>query len=67
MPGTKIGGLKASKTNKERYGDEFYVMIGAAGGKMSKGGGFAANRELAKIAGRKGGRKSKRGKVNHEV
>lgn len=67
MPGTIAGGRKAAKTNKARYGGNFYEMIGAAGGKVSKGGGFAANRELAKIAGRKGGRKSKRGKVNHEV
>lgn len=62
MSGTKIGGLRASKTNKERYGDEFYVMIGTAGGKISRGGGFAANRELAKVAGRRGGLKSRRPK-----
>lgn len=62
MPGTIAGGRKAAQTNKERYGDEFYVMIGAAGGKVSRGGGFAANRELAKVAGRKGGQKSRRTK-----
>lgn len=62
MPGTKIGGQRAAATNKKRYGNEFYAMIGAAGGKMSRGGGFAANRELAKVAGRKGGIKSRRGK-----
>lgn len=60
MPGTRIGGLKAAKTNKERYGDEFYNMIGTAGGKKSRGGGFAANRYLAKVAGRKGGKVSSR-------
>lgn len=67
MPGTRAGGLKAAKTNKERYGDEFYNMIGAAGGKKSQGGGFAANRELAKVAGRKGGLKSRRRKQNAVV
>ena len=60
MPGTIAGGRKAAKTNKVRYGENFYEMIGAAGGKVSRGGGFAANRELAKIAGRKGGQRSRR-------
>lgn len=63
MPGTKAGGLKAAKTNKDRYGEDFYSMIGAAGGKISRGGGFAANRQLARIAGRKGGLKSRRRKT----
>lgn len=62
MPGTIAGGRKAAKTNKARYGENFYEMIGAAGGKTSRGGGFAANRELAKIAGRRGGLKSRRTK-----
>lgn len=63
MPGTIAGGRKAAKTNKARYGVNFYEMIGAAGGKTSRGGGFAANRELAKIAGRKGGLISRRRKA----
>jgi len=63
MPGTKIGGVHAAKTNKERHGEDFYVRIGAIGGKKSRGGGFAANPELARIAGRKGGSVSKRKKV----
>lgn len=67
MSGTTIGGKRAAATMKKRYGEDVYAILGAAGGKVSRGGGFAANRELAKIAGRKGGRKSKRGKVNHEV
>ena len=66
MPGTKAGGRKAARTNKSRYGDDFYVMIGTAGGKTSRGGGFAANRELAKAAGRKGGLKSRRKKSNDQ-
>jgi general stress protein YciG len=62
MPGTRKGGEKAAQTNKNRYGKEFYVRIGALGGKISRGGGFAANPELAREAGRKGGLKSRKTK-----
>ena len=55
MAGTVVGGKKAAQTNKERYDENFYKRIGALGGKKSRGGGFAANRELARIAGRRGG------------
>ena len=61
MAGTKAGGLKAAATNKAKYGREFYAQIGAKGGKLGRTGGFAANPELAKIAGAKGGRVSRRG------
>jgi general stress protein YciG len=60
MAGTRLGGQKAAATNKQRYGMNFYETIGRAGGKMSRNGGFAKNRELAKIAGRKGGQASRR-------
>lgn len=60
MSGTKIGGIKASLTNRHRYGDDFYKMIGQRGGRNGHTGGFAANPELAKIAGRKGGMISRR-------
>ncbi|MEX0934626.1 MAG: hypothetical protein WDZ42_02380 [Candidatus Saccharimonadales bacterium] len=63
MSGTKRGGLRAAQVNKERHGPHFYQEIGRLGGKKSRGGGFAANRELARIAGAKGGRKSRRGKA----
>lgn len=63
MAGTKFGGGRAAKTNKKRHGGDFYAKIGAMGGKKSRGGGFAANRDLARMAGAKGGRKSRRGKV----
>jgi hypothetical protein len=63
MAGTKKGGEMAAKTNKQRYGSDFYAKIGAKGGKKGTTGGFAANRELARIAGRKGGLKSRRTKV----
>jgi general stress protein YciG len=62
MSGTREGGVKAAETNKSRYGKNFYQKIGAVGGKKSTTGGFAANPELARIAGRKGGKKSKRRK-----
>lgn len=60
MSGTKAGGLKAARTNLERHGNGFYARIGAKGGQNGHTGGFAANHELAKIAGRKGGRISSR-------
>lgn len=61
MAGTKEGGRKAAITNKKKWGSDFYSEIGRMGGKNGHTGGFAANPELAKIAGAIGGRKSKRG------
>ena len=61
MAGTKAGGFKAAQTNKIKYGRDFYAEIGRKGGRNGHTGGFAANPELARIAGRKGGLKSKRG------
>ena len=62
MPGTAFGGLKAAKTNKERHGDDFYKKIGSKGGRApsTKPRGFAAHPELARLAGAKGGRISRR-------
>lgn len=60
MAGTKAGGKKAAATNIERHGKNFYREIGAKGGRNGHTGGFASNPELAKIAGAKGGRISKR-------
>ncbi len=62
MAGTVAGGKAAAATNKARHGDDFYSKIGAIGGKLGTTGGFAANKELAREAGRKGGLKSKRRK-----
>ena len=62
MAGTKTGGKAAANTNKAKYGADFYARIGAIGGKKGHTGGFAANRELARIAGAKGGRISRRTK-----
>lgn len=64
MAGTKIGGRRAAETNLKKYGKDFYKKIGSIGGKIGTTGGFHANRELARIAGRMGGLKSKRGKKN---
>jgi hypothetical protein len=64
MAGTALGGKKAAETNKQRYGSDFYKVQGAKGGKVGTTGGFYANRELARIAGRKGGLVSKRGKAS---
>lgn len=66
MAGTLEGGRKAAKTNKEKYGNDFYANIGRRGGRNGHTGGFAANPELARRAGQKGGRKSKRGPSKKE-
>jgi general stress protein YciG len=67
MAGTKAGGQKAAATNKNKYGKDFYAEIGRKGGRNGHTGGFAANPELAKIAGAKGGRISKRGKAKKDI
>ena len=69
MSGTQKGGLKAAKTNIKRHGKNYYAEIGRKGGKASGSGGFASMKvgrdgltgvQRAKIAGQKGGLKSKR-------
>lgn len=72
MSGTAAGGAKAAATNKAKYGKDFYKRIGRIGGSVcGTRGGFASNivgpdgltgPQRAKIAGRKGGLRSKRGK-----
>ena len=64
MSGTRVGGLKCAKTNKELHGEDFYVRIGKKGGSI-KGipKGFALmDKEKRQAAGRKGGAISRRGK-----
>ena len=63
MAGTKAGGMAAAATNKAKYGADFYKKIGADGGSKTGPKGFALNRELARTAGQKGGKISKRGKA----
>lgn len=71
MSGTIAGGRKASRTNLARHGKDFYSIIGAEGGRAGHTGGFAHDGrswfeklirkpKLAKTAGAKGGRKSRR-------
>ncbi len=68
MAGRPEGGIKAAKKNKELYGEDFYVRIGAIGGKKGRTGGFGSDkvgadgltgRERAQLAGAKGGRARK--------
>lgn len=60
MPGTHEGGVKAAATNKQRYGANFYDLIGRKGGSVKVPKGFSANPELASKAGKKGGKNSRR-------
>ena len=67
MVGTKAGSKKSAATNKLRHGEDFYKRIGQKGGQNGHTGGFAANPTLAIIAGRKGGRISRRGPAKKKV
>ena len=69
MAGTSMGGKAAAATNKLKHGPDFYVTIGAKGGKISKHGGFASTkigkdgltgRQRASTAGVLGGQTSRR-------
>lgn len=62
MAGSIDGGKQAAATNKAKYGEDYYVKIGAMGGKRPTTGGFFGDRELARRAGAMGGRASKRRK-----
>lgn len=59
MAGTVAGGKKAAAKNLQRDPD-FYAKIGRRGGQHGHTGGFAANPELARIAGARGGKISRR-------
>lgn len=61
MSGNLTGGRKASETNRRRYGEDFYKRIGAIGGRNGHTGGFTSNPALARVAGGKGGKRSKSG------
>jgi hypothetical protein len=77
MAGSIEGGRKAALTNKLKHGPDFYKRIGHLGGTSGKhNGGFASSKrgkdgltgsERAKIAGAKGGRKSRRGKAKNAI
>lgn len=66
MAGTTKGGKIAAKTNKKRYGKDFYAIQGAKGGRAGNTGGFyhmKATGQIDKVreAGRRGGSISRRG------
>lgn len=68
MTGTKIGGMKAARTNLLIHGKDFYKIIGKKGGQNGHTGGFASmNPERVKECGRKGGSISRRGKVKNKI
>lgn len=63
MAGTKAGGQRAKKTNLERHGKDYFADIGSKGGRVrGVKKGFAADPERARLAGIKGGARSRRGK-----
>ena len=64
MVGTHAGGLKAYLTNTKRE-PEFYKRIGRIGGSKTGIKGFALDPALARAAGAKGGRMSRRGPAKH--
>lgn len=66
MAGTREGGLKAAAKNKEQYGEDFYKRIGGQGGAISKGGLFQKDPEMASLAGRLGGLKSRKDGSNYQ-
>jgi hypothetical protein len=65
MAGTKQGGLNAAATNKAKFGDDYYVKLGAVGGKVKgQPKGFAAmDKDKVRAAGAKGGKISRRPKI----
>ena len=67
MSGTLAGGRKARDTNYKLHGKDFYRIIGRKGGRNGHTGGFAANPELARIAGAKGGKISRRGPAKDDI
>lgn len=64
MTQTKEGAILASRTNRTKYGSDYYSTIGRMGGLKKVKKGFAMmDVEKVRAAGRKGGTTSKRGKA----
>jgi uncharacterized protein len=59
MTPRQLAGLKAAAKTKQRLGDDFFKLMGQRGGKAQVSKGFGKNRELASIAGARGGRISR--------
>jgi general stress protein YciG len=58
---TPEGAKQAAQTNKELYGEDFYRIQGAKGGRVKNPNkGFGSDRKRASEAGRVGGLKSVR-------
>ncbi len=66
MAGNRSGGLQAAATKKATDPD-FYHRIGADGGRASNTGGFFGRPDLAREAGRRGGKIGKRGKIQRST
>lgn len=67
MPGTKLGGQRATATNKAKYGESFYKKIGSKGGQKTAEDGVvkgwaAMDREKHIKLSSKGGQISRRTK-----
>ena len=65
MAGTVAGGKKAAAKNLQNN-PNFYREIGRIGGRNGNTGGFAANPQLARIAGSKGANQPPQEKNNRE-
>lgn len=66
MSGNKEGGMKFATNIKQKYGEDYYQVIGSKGGKTihKTPRGFAAmSPEQRSLAGHKGGSISRRPKV----
>jgi hypothetical protein len=63
MSGTSEGGRK-TRDRLTAKDPDFYRKIGAKGGKNGRRTGFFLNRELARIAGKKGGLATARKRLN---
>lgn len=60
---TKTGGLKVAATIRRKYGDDYWVKLGAKGGIVKVPKGFAImDKEKVSAAGRLGGTISRRKK-----
>jgi hypothetical protein len=73
VSGNRTGGKLAAATNKAKYGEGYYAVIGSAGGKASNTGGYAkaipcvcvtiaGDHFVRNCAGRRGGLTSRRTK-----
>lgn len=60
LSGTLAGGHKTRQTIIEKYGADYYKILGRLGGKASGTGGFYGNSERARTAGKLGGSLSSR-------